>query len=89
MTGSANLPEQVIAADPDYILLSYGPPTQGRRIENHPLLRNLRAVREKRVLSIEARYLTTVSHFVLDGAERLAAKLHPDRCGPRQNEGAP
>lgn len=81
LAGSAAIaPEHVIAADPDYILLSRwsGDEREGR-IENHPLLRNLRAVREKRVIALEARYLTSVSHFVMDGAERLAAQLHPDR----------
>jgi iron complex transport system substrate-binding protein len=91
LTGSAAIsPEQVIAADPDYILLSqWTADAREGRIENHPLLRNLRAVQEKRVLSIEARYLTAVSQFVVDGAERLAAQLHPDRCGSRPAEGAP
>src|SRR5262249_42878670 len=73
-------PEQVIAADPEYILLSkWSTDDREGRIENHPLLRNLRAVKEQRVITIEGRYLTSVSHFVVEGAERLARKLHPDR----------
>ena len=81
LTGSAAIcPEQVIAADPEYILLCRwsGDEREGR-IENHPLLRNLQAVQEKRVLAVEGRYLTSVSQFVVDGAERLAAQLHPER----------
>jgi iron complex transport system substrate-binding protein len=79
--GSAAIsPEQVIAADPEYILLSrWSGDERASRIENHPLLRNLRAVQQKHVIAIEGRYLTSVSHFVVEGAERFAARLHPDR----------
>lgn len=73
-------PERVIAADPDYILLSHwSADARENRIENHPLLKNLRAVQEKRVIVIEGRTLTSVSQFVVDGAEQLAARLHPER----------
>lgn len=72
-------PEQVIAADPDFILLSrWSADERAGRIENHPLLRNLRAVREKRVLTIAGKYLTSVSHHVVQGAEQLAHMLHAD-----------
>lgn len=83
LTGSAEIsPEQVIAADPDYVLLSrWSVDAREGRIDNHPLLRNLRAVREKHVLAIDGRYLTSVSHFAVDAAERLAAQLHPERFG--------
>jgi iron complex transport system substrate-binding protein len=81
LSGPAEIaPERVIAADPDYILLSHWTAdARENRIENHPLLRNLRAVQEKRVIVIEGRTLTSVSQFVLDGAEQLAARLHPER----------
>ena len=73
-------PEQVIAADPDFVLSSrWSADERNSAIENHPLLRSLRAVAEKRVIAIEARYLTTVSQFVVEGEERLARRLHPDR----------
>jgi iron complex transport system substrate-binding protein len=77
--GSAEIsPEQVIATDPEYILLSrWSADEREGHINNHPLLRNLRAVKENRVISIEGRYLTSVSQFVVEGAERLARKLHP------------
>jgi iron complex transport system substrate-binding protein len=72
-------PEQVIAADPDFILSSlWSADERASTIENHPLLRSLRAVAEKRVIAIEGRYLTTVSQFVVEGEERLARRLHPD-----------
>lgn len=78
-------PEQVIAADPDYILLSHwSADAREGRIENHPLLKNLRAVRENRVIAIEGRYLTSVSQFVVEGTRRLAVRLHPE-CFPRDS----
>lgn len=77
---AAIAPERVIAADPDIILQSqWSAETRASRIENHPLLSKIKAVREKRVIVIEAKYLTTVSHHVVEGAERLARKLHPER----------
>jgi len=73
-------PEQVIATDPEYILLArWSADERDSRIENHPLLRELPAVREKRCLVIEGRYLSTVSQHVVAGAEQLARQLHPDR----------
>jgi iron complex transport system substrate-binding protein len=72
-------PEQVIATDPDYVLTARwaGDPGQGS-IAEHPLLRSLPAVRDRRVIVIEGRYLLSVSHHVVEGAERLAAVLHPE-----------
>jgi iron complex transport system substrate-binding protein len=89
LVGSAEIsPEQVIAADPEYILLSrWSADEREGHIENHPLLRNLRAVKEKRVIAIEGRYLTSLSHFVVEGAERLARKLHPD-CFKKEGRAA-
>jgi iron complex transport system substrate-binding protein len=73
-------PERVVAADPEVVLVPRwaGYAEQGR-IENHPLLRQLPAVRNGRVLAIEGRYLSTLSQFAVEGAERLARRLHPDR----------
>jgi iron complex transport system substrate-binding protein len=73
-------PEQVIAADPEFILLGqWSADERASRIENHPLLRNLGAVRENRVILIEGRYLLTVSHHAVEGAEQLARRLHAER----------
>jgi iron complex transport system substrate-binding protein len=79
--GSAEIStEQVIAADPEYILLSrWSEDESAGHIDKHPLLRNLRAVTEKRVITMEGRYLTSVSQYVVEGSERLAGQLHPDR----------
>jgi iron complex transport system substrate-binding protein len=81
LEGSAEIsPERVIGADPDVILLaSWKADDRQGQIMNHPILRKLRAVQEGRVVEIESRYLTSVSQHVVEGAERLARALHPDR----------
>jgi iron complex transport system substrate-binding protein len=72
-------PEQVIAADPEFILLyRWSADARAGRIENHAILRNLPAVRAKRVIAIEGKYLSSVSHHVLGATERLARVLHPE-----------
>lgn len=80
LKGSTEIsPEEVIATDPDYVLTARwsGDPGQGS-IAEHPLLRGLRAVRDQKVIAIEGRYLLSVSHHAVEGAERLAAVLHPE-----------
>ena len=80
-------PERMVAADPDYVLLCrWAGDDRPNRVDNHPILRRLRAVQTNRVLSVEGRYLTSVSHYVVEGVERLARLLHPDRFA---NEAAP
>jgi len=81
LEGSAEIaPERVVAADPDVILLSLwkGDERQAQ-VTSHPILRQLRAVREGRLVTIEGRYLTCISQFAVEGVERLARALHPDR----------
>jgi iron complex transport system substrate-binding protein len=73
-------PERVIQADPEIVLVSrWSAYDRESSIEKHPILLNLRAVREHRVIAIEGRYLTSVSQHVIEGAERLARQLHPER----------
>jgi iron complex transport system substrate-binding protein len=73
-------PERVVAADPEVVLLPRWRAEERRdSINNHPILHQLRAVREGRVVTIEGRYLTSVSPHVVAGAERLARALHPGR----------
>ncbi|SIO04444.1 iron complex transport system substrate-binding protein [Singulisphaera sp. GP187] len=81
LEGSAELaPERVVAADPDVVLLSYWKEDERQgQIASHPILRQLRAVREGHVIAIESRYLTSVSPYVVEATERLARALHPDR----------
>jgi iron complex transport system substrate-binding protein len=73
-------PERMVAADPDYVLLCrWAGDDRPNQVANHPILRRLRAVETNRVLSIEGRYLTSVSQYVVEGVEQLARLLHPDR----------
>lgn len=73
-------PERVVAANPDVVLLSrWNEDEQQAQIASHPILRQLRAVREGHVISIESRYLTSVSPFVVEATERLARALHPEK----------
>ncbi|MBI4221049.1 MAG: ABC transporter substrate-binding protein [Chloroflexi bacterium] len=80
MEGMAEISaERVLAADPDVLLLvAWKVDNQDTEAAMPPALRTLRAVREGHVVSLEGRYLSTVSQFVVDGAERLARKLHPE-----------
>jgi iron complex transport system substrate-binding protein len=72
-------PERVIAADPDVVLVArWSGEDRHTHIDQHPILRNLRAVRAGQVIVIDGRYLTSVSHFAVEGAERLARQLHPE-----------
>jgi len=73
-------PERMVAADADYVLLCrWAGDDRPNQVDNHPILRNLRAVRTNRILSVEGRYVTSVSQYVVEGIERLARLLHPDR----------
>jgi iron complex transport system substrate-binding protein len=73
-------PERMLAADPDYVLLCrWAGDDRPNQVVNHPILRRLRAVQTDQVLSIEGHYLTSVSHYVVEGVEQLARLLHPER----------
>jgi iron complex transport system substrate-binding protein len=80
-------PERVTAADPDVVLVAgWSEEEKQGRIDRHPILRRLRAVRDGHVITIEGRYLSSVSQFAVEGAERLARRLHPGRFA---GEGSP
>jgi iron complex transport system substrate-binding protein len=73
-------PERMLAADPDYVLLCrWAGDDRPNQVANHPILGRLRAVQTNQVLSVEGRYLTSVSHYVVEGVEQLARLLHPER----------
>jgi iron complex transport system substrate-binding protein len=79
--------EQVITADPEILLLSRWSADDGaRQVQNHPPFRQLSAVRNNRIVVIDGKYLTSVSHHVVSGIERLAQALHPEIFQP---SGAP
>jgi iron complex transport system substrate-binding protein len=88
LRGSAEIaPERVVGADPDVILLAgwWGDDAESV-VRHHAILRHLRAVREGHLLTLEGRHLTAVSQFIIEGMERLARRLHPERFPP---EGRP
>jgi iron complex transport system substrate-binding protein len=74
--------EAIIATDPDVILLmSIDHPGRGGlgRLEKRPAWRQLRAVREGRVIDgIHADLLSRPGPRLVDGLEALARKLHPE-----------
>jgi iron complex transport system substrate-binding protein len=80
-TGMGQMPiERVIADDPDCLLLNDrqwidGVPTLE---EVPPQFQALRAVKSGRVVRMPANLLSSLSQWVVDGAETLAARLHPE-----------
>lgn len=72
--------EQVIAADPDAIVMSasrrWAPGFQSEFFA-HPALRTVRAVRDGRVHQLSGRLMITASHHIAETVEALAARLHP------------
>jgi iron complex transport system substrate-binding protein len=81
LSGSSEIsPERVLAANPDYVLTSrWTGDDEADQITAHPLLRNLPAVQNGRVINIDGKYLTCVSQFIVEGVEQLAKALHPER----------
>jgi len=68
--------ERAFVADPDIVLVGQSPGA-ARALTEHPLLRQLRAVREGKVVEIPTRLLMTLSHHAADACWFLAAALHP------------
>ncbi|MCI0416039.1 ABC transporter substrate-binding protein [bacterium] len=66
--------EQITQMDPDCILIASGyERDRGFRnmLENDAQLASLKAIREKRIIELEARNVLTVSHHVADAVEKL------------------
>lgn len=70
--------ERAFVADPDFILLGNWPGAT-ESLRDDPLLGQLRAVREGRVLTLPNKLLVAVSHYTADAAWALAHRLHPTR----------
>lgn len=70
--------EQVIASDPDVLLVAASEVGFAKRLRSDPALAGVKAVREGRVYEVPSRYLTTVSHYLVDGVEYLHYLLHPN-----------
>jgi iron complex transport system substrate-binding protein len=72
--------EVLVMDEPEAILLG----ERGERervlyqeVLSHAGLKQLKAVRDKRVYAIPSRHLVTSSHYIVEGVERLARLLHP------------
>ena len=71
--------EQILALDPDVLLLGQGLDTDAVSVlRAYPQLEATRAAKSGRVILLPPRLLTTVSPFLVEGAEQLARKLHPE-----------
>jgi len=74
--------ERVFVADPDVILVSSWPGVLDS-VKQHPLLSQLRAVREGHIVVLPNERLIALSQYTADACWDLAALLHPDRV-PRK-----
>jgi iron complex transport system substrate-binding protein len=70
--------ERAFVADPDDILVSSWPGIL-EAVKAHPLLSQLRAVREGRIVVLPNERLIALSQYTADACWELAALLHPDR----------
>ncbi len=72
--------EKVVEIDPEIIILNQWHPDSGDRhrpVLNHPALQSVSAVKTGQVFQIPGKQLTSVSHFIVLGVEKMAQKLHP------------
>jgi iron complex transport system substrate-binding protein len=74
--------ERAFVADPDVILVSSWPGVLDS-VKQHPLLSQLRAVREGHIVVLPNERLIALSQYTADACWDLAALLHPDRV-PRK-----
>lgn len=70
--------ERAFMSDPDVILVARYPGSV-EALTEHPLLKDLRAVREGRIVVMPNKLLVALSQYTADGCVWLAARLHPDR----------
>ena len=74
--------ERAFVTDPDVILVSSWPGIL-EAVKQHPLLSQLRAVREGRIVVLANERLIALSQYTSDACWDLASLLHPDRV-PRR-----
>ena len=76
--------EQIVAADPDVIVLGDHPFTQVADLRQRDVWKDLRAVKEGRVYAITDPSLTNrPGPRLVDGLEELARYLHPELFGSK------
>jgi len=70
--------ERAFVADPDAVLVGTWPEAV-ESLHGHPLLAQLRAVREGRIVVMPNQLLVALSQFTADACHDLATRLHPER----------
>jgi iron complex transport system substrate-binding protein len=75
--------ERILSLDPDFVLVGAGPDRSERSpsadfLRRERALRNLRALRQGRVVVLSAALYSTASHHLLDGAEELAHQVREE-----------
>ena len=75
--------EKAFLADPDVILVSSWP-GMVEAVKAHPLLSQLRAVKEGRIVVLPNERLIALSQYTADACWDLAALLHPDRVAGKK-----
>ncbi len=82
IVGGGKIPqERVIMADPDVILIRNSRKWDSgfrQSLLHDPAFQGVKAVREQRVYSVQARLLVTSSHHIAETVEMIARLLHPD-----------
>jgi iron complex transport system substrate-binding protein len=73
--------ERGFATDPDVVLVTRGSGA-AESLRHDPLLSQLRAVRERRLVEMDNRLVVTLSDYAADACWWLAARLHPGRVPP-------
>lgn len=81
--------ETIVTLDPEVILLATSREPAGTDVtytwlHADPALRNVAAVRNKRLYTVPQRLLNTLSHHAVAGAEAIARLLHPERINLRK-----
>jgi iron complex transport system substrate-binding protein len=77
--------ERLVMINPETIILStWNPEAPGfeQMFLNDPALKRLSALRKNQVYSIPEKYLTTVSQYIVEGAEMMARLVHPELFAP-------
>ena len=70
--------ERAFMSDPDVILVAHYPGSL-EAVTGHPLLKDLRAVREGRIVVMPNQLMVALSQYTADACVWLALRLHPDR----------
>lgn len=73
--------ETVVLLNPEIMILSATQPESPefeKTIQTQPALKEVSAIKEKRVYFLQEKHLTTVSHFIVEAVENLARLLHPE-----------